>query len=138
MRPLIYMIEGIVIASTIMAKVKAYFKAEAPNSWQEWMKLLGLRTGTVAFVPTIIVAVLMGVYFLFRSKLPDVGEPFAPLFESLRSGVSVASSVPKKTTAFYSPKQEMEKIELLKKYKEMLDDGIITQEEFEKKKIELL
>lgn len=35
-------------------------------------------------------------------------------------------------------KTDLEKIELLKKYKELLDAGIITQEEFEKKKKELL
>ena len=48
------------------------------------------------------------------------------------------SGAPKQAEASSSKMSEDEKIELLTKYKKLLDDGVITQEEFDNKKKEIL
>ena len=52
---------------------------------------------------------------------------------------STASSASQNNNSFTKPTlSENEKVDLILKYKKLLDDGIITQEEFDKKKRELL
>lgn len=150
---LIYMIEGIVAVSSITNLVKRYSQEYGwfYENWKEYYNELGLKCGTASFVPLLISGIFVGAYFFVRTKLPEDGEPLPFAFmqsapvegnnivlktETIERVTPVAKK--KEQVSSISVKQRMENIELLKKYKEMLDDGIITQEEFEKKKIELL
>ena len=92
--------------------------------------LIGEDT-TVAFVPLILIVVFLIAYVVCIKVLPEKAlNPQGEITASTHGKFCAGGS---RTAA-----EEMIVIELLTKYKKLLDDGVITQEEFEKKKSQWL
>lgn len=73
---------------------------------------------TYAYIPFILAVVLVVAYFLLKAFLPE--------------------EMGAKAKAQQSAKSENQALQTLLQYKALLDSGVITQEEFEAKKAELL
>lgn len=86
----------------------------------------------------IVFAASMAVYLLWRKKVVSSiwgGEDYA---QTTTSNARIKQAPNYTNLASQSARSEMENLELLKKYKELFDAEIITEEEFNAKKKELL
>ena len=116
----LYLVEGIVFKAVLGSTV---------SGLKEYLS-------TVAFVPMIIIGVFVVAYFLVA---PIVGASSLGN-ENVENGEAIVVKKEKVSSVVRSNQQtvEAQSIENLKKYKDLLDMGVITQEEFEAKKKELL
>ena len=106
-----YLIEGVVYSAIAKGEFDTFYSG---NTWYT------VKCTTYAYLPFIFMALLVGGYYstsYFANKQVET------------------CVVGKKKT---NVKNDMQKLELLKQYKVMLDNNIITQEEFEEKKKEIL
>lgn len=100
---------------------------------------------TKTYLPMILqIIVFAGAMFLYKhweNVMSGKGTPlnfgFAGSFNS-KQATQKEQAKPETGNTAYSARYEMEKMELLKRYKELLDSGIITEEEFNEKKRILL
>lgn len=118
---LIYMICGIVLVSEMK---KAILKELAED-------LFSVKISS--FVPFMLCSIFAIAYFVYpiiaKSKIESDVET---------DGLSPKSNVRQSGAPAKSHSSTMEKITLLKEYKILLDSGIITEEEFNEKKKEIL
>ena len=99
-------------------------------------------TYTSAFVPFIFSVIFTAAYFVSQKKVPDKyvygvrneADGEAPEKNEAKSEVDATYSAP---TAGAKMSEER-KVELMAKYSQLLKDGVITQEEFDAKKKEIL
>ena len=111
----LYALEGIIVRSVYISGVS-----------EKWTK----HISTASYIPLIIGAILLAGYFAVLKYMPeDASTEFFP------KTITSTASTPKKMPSKLS---ENERIESLVKYKNLLEQGIITQEEFDTKKKELL
>lgn len=102
---------------------------------------------TIAFIPFLIIVLMTIASAVCEMKLPEkalsfgrtslqgeAAEELAPT-SAYPAAFPPASEVPH---ASRTVEQQNASIDLLEKYKRLLDNGVITQEEFERKKKELL
>ena len=77
------------------------------------------------------------VYSEYRTVTPNIT---LPIPESIQNnyGMQKTLSSRRTKTIEQNPKSHQEKIENLQKLKQLLDDGILTQEEFDKQKTQIL
>ena len=108
----LYMIEGIVFVSICK---------------ETYTTLLTKYLHTVSFVPFILQTVLLATYIACNKLIKCADDVTQPHQNATRTS-PVSSDI----------HQASNKIELLKQYKELLDNGVITQEEFDAKKKEWL
>ena len=104
----VYALEGIIIKFVCNSELPSYVSEYIDSS---------------SFVPLIIGIALVIGYNLSLKYLPDSN---LSLGEALASSDSSAKS------------NEVDRMEAISKYKELLDSGAITQEEFDAKKKQLL
>lgn len=105
-----------------------------------------LGTGPILYsILNIVAIILLIVGLLFHAFMPTIKfkiktSSYKPTGNSSisTSSVSIPTSSKPSSGGAYRNISEDEKIELIKKYKEMYDNGIITKEEFNKKKSDLL
>ncbi len=88
---------------------------------------------TASYWPLIITAVIAGAYLLVLYKMPETAQTAevcqAPVEDCLTEEESSQNETQNEVAL-----SEENKVELLRKWKELLDDGVITQEEYEGKK----
>ncbi len=114
----IYMIAGIVCVAICSGSYSSYFSF-----------------ATFSYVPLIIMVILVGLYVYFDKKIKDDACILADANSSVTKFVVEDKAVAPVGIVL---SQELEKIELLVKYSELFDKNIITQEEFDAKKSEIL
>ena len=120
---ILYFIEGIILRQTMISKLilnETYI--------EQYIK-------TMCYIPLIIQVVLSIFYYIILN--------YATVIEvddknSTATKTTITPIIPPNTTTITKKESDLNKIELLKKYKELLDSGIITQEEFDEKKEKLL
>lgn len=111
------------ISATILSLVYMVLSIIVLN---QYLKFSGALVYTLAYVPFIILVIVDASYIFFDK-----------MFSRKTTIVDNVEKVVDKKVP-YSVKKEHEAIELIKEYKELLDSGIITQEEFDAKKAQLL
>ena len=90
-----------------------------------------------SFVPLILQILLLAGYTVCEKFIPEEFS-FATIFPSATTANTTSSSGTAPVSAKKKALSEQERIEMLKSYKELLDSGVLTQEEFDAKKAELL
>ena len=106
-----YLIEGVVYSAIAQSQFDTYYSG---GTWYS------VECTTYAYLPFIFMVILAGGYYAISYFLNKDGQ---------------VGVIGKKKA---SVKNDMKKLGLLKQYKFMLDNNIITQEEFEEKKKEIL
>lgn len=114
----ILMIVGVSLSAWYMLEGIAFSSVLA--NFGKW-----ISTSTSAYLAFILCALAFAGYIVFNKIFKVDGE-------------AVAVAVKEKGAIVKSQKKQMSSIQLLKEYKDLLDAGIITQEEFDEKKKELL
>lgn len=140
---IVYMINGIAVSNnleeTLGTFVEEYFE-EYFEYYEEYLydgyypASSLFKTSTSAFVPLILTAVFASGY-LALEYLPSL--QVAPQQEENAQSASVSEAQAEAAPANATISDE-QATELLLKYKQLLDQGVITQEEFDKKKENLL
>lgn len=97
---------------------------------------------TEGFWPIILTAALVVGYQLVLKKMPEDQEIVAPANENVieevaAMEVSTDETVKEPVSETVAPTEDSQ-IDALKKWKALLDEGVITQEEFNAKKQEIL
>ena len=102
---------------------------------------------TECYWPIIIVGLLTIPYAIILKKMPEDQVVVAPVVENVLQEVAVSETSSNEETPVIEeelpvvesvPQNEDSQIDSLKKWKALLDEGVITQEEFEAKKQEIL
>lgn len=114
----ILMIVGVSLSAWYMLEGIAF--SSVLDNFGAWRK-----TSSSAFLSFILCALTFAGYIVF-DKLYKI------------DGETTLVAVKEKGASVKSQKSQMSAIQLLKEYKDLLDSGVITQEEFDQKKKELL
>ncbi|MBR3804880.1 MAG: SHOCT domain-containing protein [Clostridia bacterium] len=114
----ILMIVGVSLTAWYMLEGIAF--SSVLDNFGKW-----IRTSSSAFLSFILCALTFAGYIVF-DKLYKV------------DGETTFVAVKEKGASVKSQKSQMSSIQLLKEYKDLLDAGVISQEEFDQKKKELL
>ena len=107
----LYLIEGIVYKSIFMDTMGYFLDYDSDVK-------------TSSFIPLIIISIFVSGYFLVNGLMP--------------AQLKIEKKEKKEKPIKVTPVREKDSLELLEKYKKLLDDGVITQEEFDVKKKQYL
>ena len=88
---------------------------------------------TAGYWPLIITAIIVGAYLLVFYKMPEMVQVEEVAQTCTQENLTSQESSQSETKKGVEVSEES-KVELLRKWKELLDDGVITQEEYEEKK----
>lgn len=109
------------------------------NTWTEYFQdfyiIIDISTGTIPY--TILAVILSASYLFVNNK--EMRETINNNVNTVEPAKEVAvpmQETPIKATSIQHTEDEI--IDLLQKYKNLLDSGIITEEDFQRKKSELL
>ena len=135
----IYMINGFIVADQTQKQLEKELNDMQLDYYLEYevidVKEL-IKVQTFAWIPFLVVIVCEGIYFFLEYVVRDV--PFvqkkdAMIYEKFSFGADETESKRDFTVVTKENNTEM-----LLKYKQLLDDGVITKEEFDRKKQQLL
>lgn len=127
----VYMVVGIIVAICIAADYADFSDY--------------ILVTTSAYVPFILQSMLLAGYIViskvFPGEEPKVVVPATPVAQAVAQPQVVTPATPVATPVAPAPQKQfssMEKIETLKKYAELRDSGILSEEEFATMKKDLL
>ena len=136
----------IMILLSLAALIISFFTLTITDINQDGYYNVQLGLGPILYSVLHIITIIMliggiVIYVVqpsctYRPKSTSTYKPYSS--QTVLNAKSSESAASKPNVSPKTTLSENEKIDLILKYKEMLDDGVITQEEFDKKKKELL
>lgn len=157
---LICMINGFIALEDTKDALEELIMAEYgydSNSWAYEYALEMVEYSTETYIPFLLTTACAIGYFVMAKKaealavleVPSIAQeqtqaaaveqekpaPVEPVQDSVAVASATSASAPTPDPKKYN---ESETVDLLLKYKSLLDQGVITQEEYDKKKMELL
>lgn len=136
----------IMILLSLAALIISFFTLTITDINQDGYYNVQLGLGPILYSVLHIITIIMliggiVIYVIqpsctYRPKSTSTYKPYSS--QTVLNAKSSESAASKPNVSPKTTLSENEKIDLILKYKEMLDDGVITQEEFDKKKKELL